>query len=68
VERDTDDTGLAGNALGTPGEVTGLETESTELLVTTTGADKVDALCAQTGVGGLAALLESSVERNTISL
>lgn len=63
VVRDTDDTGLAGNTLGAPREVTGLETESTVLLVTTTGADQVDALGANTGVGGLAALLEGSVEK-----
>jgi len=63
VERDTDDTGLAGNTLGAPGEVTGLDTEGTELLVTTTGADQVDALGTNTSVGGLATLLESSVGR-----
>jgi len=63
VEGHSDDTGLAGDTLGAPGEVAGLETESTELLVTTTGADQVDALGANTGVGGLTALLERSVER-----
>lgn len=68
VERDTDDTGLAGNALGAPGEVTGLETEGTVLLVTTTGADQVDALGTDTGVGGLATLLESSVGEESVGL
>ena len=60
VVGDNDDTGLAGDALGAPREVTGLETESTELAVATTGADKVDTLGADTGVGGLATLLERS--------
>ena len=60
VVHDTNDTGLAGNALRSPREVAGLETEGTELAVTTTGTDKVDTLGADTGVGGLAALLEGS--------
>lgn len=53
-----DDTGLAGDALGTPREVARLETEGTELAVTTTGADQVDSLSTNTGVGRLATLLE----------
>ena len=61
VEGDTEHTGLAGDTLGAPREVAGLETESTVLLVTTTGADQVDALGTDTGVGGLATLLKSSV-------
>lgn len=61
VEGHSNDTGLAGDTLGAPREVTRLETETTELLVATTGADKVDALGANTGVGGLTTLLESSV-------
>lgn len=63
VEGHSDDTGLARDTLGAPGEVTGLETESTELLVTTTGADKVNALATDAGVGGLATLLERSARR-----
>jgi hypothetical protein len=62
VEGDTDDTALAGNALGTPGEVAGVETESAELAVATTGAHEMDTLSSDTGVGGLATLLESSGE------
>lgn len=61
VVHDTNDTGLAGNALRSPREVTGLETEGTELLVATTGTDKVDSLVTKTGVGGLATLVERSV-------
>lgn len=61
VVHDTNDTGLAGNALRSPREVAGLETEGTELLVTTTGTDKVDSLVTKTGVGGLATLVERSV-------
>ncbi len=59
VVDDTDDTGLLGDALGTPGEVTGIKTESAELAVAAAGADEVDTLGANTGVGRLAALLES---------
>lgn len=68
VEGHSNDTGLAGDTLGAPREVTGLETETTELLVTTTGADKVDALGANTGVGGLTTLLERSVERRHVRI
>lgn len=59
VVDDTDDTSLLGDALGAPGEVAGLETQSTELAVAAAGADKMDTLSANTGIGRLAALLES---------
>lgn len=39
VVHDIDDTGLTGARLGTPGEVSGLQTKSAELLVTTHGTD-----------------------------
>lgn len=61
VEGDTDNADLAGDALAAPGEVAGVETETTELAVAATGADKVDALGADSGGGGLTALLERSV-------
>lgn len=61
VVLDVDDTGLAGAALGRPGEVTGVETEGTVLVVTAAGPDDVDALGSDTGVRGLAAQLESSL-------
>jgi hypothetical protein len=61
VVGDGNDTGLAGSALGSPGEVTGLETEGTVLVVAATGADDVDALSTDTGVGGLATSFESSL-------
>ena len=61
VVRHTNHTGLAGNTLGAPGEVTGVETEGTELLVTTTSADQVNSLGTDTGVGGLTTLVERSV-------
>lgn len=60
VEGDGDDTDLAGDALTAPGEVAGVEAQGAELAVAAAGADKVDAFAADTGVGGLAALLESS--------
>jgi hypothetical protein len=59
VVDDTNDTGLLGDALGAPREVAGVETQSTELAVAATGADKMDTLSANTGIGGLATLLES---------
>lgn len=59
VVDDTDDTGLLGDALRAPGEIAGLETQSTELAVSAAGADKMNTLRANTGIGGLAALLES---------
>jgi hypothetical protein len=42
VVSDGDNTGLLGDSLGSPGEVTGVETETTELAVSSTGADNVD--------------------------
>lgn len=61
VVSDTDDTGLAGAALGGPGEVAGVEAQGAVLVVTTAGADGVDALGANTGVGGLATSFESAL-------
>jgi hypothetical protein len=61
VVGDGNDTGLAGAALGGPGEVTGVETEGTVLVVTTASADGVDSLGADLGVGTLAASLESAL-------
>lgn len=45
--------GLSGNTLGSPREVTGLNSQSSELLVATSGSDTVDTLGADLGVGGL---------------
>jgi len=61
VVGDDDDTGLAGAALGGPGEVTRVETEGTVLVVAAAGADDVDSLGADTGVGLLTAGLESAL-------
>lgn len=61
VVGDDDDTGLAGDTLGGPGEVTGVETEGTVLVVAATGADGVDALGADTGLRRLATKLESAL-------
>jgi hypothetical protein len=55
------DTSLAGASLRGPGEVARVETESTVLVVTATGADGVDALGTDTGVRRLAARLEGSL-------
>ena len=61
MERDDDDTDLAGNSLRGPREVAGLETEGTELAVTTTGADEMDSLSTDTGIGLLSACFESAL-------
>lgn len=61
VVGDDDHTGLAGAALGGPGEVARVETESTVLVVTAAGTHDVDTLGTDTGVGGLATSLESSL-------
>lgn len=61
VVGDGNDTGLAGAALGAPGEVARVEAQGTELVVTAAGADGVDTLGADTGVGTLAASLESAL-------
>lgn len=61
VVGDGDDTGLAGAALGSPGEVTRLQTESTVLVVAATGSDGVNTLGTDTGVGTLSASLESAL-------
>lgn len=61
VVGDGDDTGLAGAALGGPGEVAAVEAEGAELVVAAAGADGVDALGADTGVGTLAASFESAL-------
>lgn len=56
-----DDAAFPGDALGAPGEVAGVEAHGAELAIAAAGADEVDAFGADAGVGGLAALLESSV-------
>lgn len=58
---DADDTGLAGAALGGPGEVAGVETQGAVLVVAAAGADRVDSLGADTGAGTLATGLESAL-------
>ncbi len=60
VESHSDDADFAGDTLATPREVAGIETQGAELAVSAAGAHKMDALAADTGVGGLAALLERS--------
>ena len=61
VVGDDDNTGLAGDTLGSPGEVTGVETQGTVLVVAATGADGVDSLGTDPGVGLLTAGLESAL-------
>jgi hypothetical protein len=61
MEGDGNDTDLAGNTLRSPGEVAGVEAEGTEFAVSTTGADEMDSLCANTGVGWLTAGFESAL-------
>lgn len=63
---DDDDANLAGNALTAPGEVAALQTQGSVFGVATSGAHKMDSLVADTGVGWLTALLESSVVQKTM--
>ena len=58
---DDDHADLAGNALRGPREVAGLETQSAELSVATTGTDEMDSLGSDTGVGFLSAGFESAL-------
>jgi hypothetical protein len=61
VVGDGDDTGLAGAALGGPGEVARVEAQGAVLVVAAAGADGVHTLGANTGVGALAAGFESAL-------
>lgn len=61
VVGDGDDARLACAALGGPGKVTRLEAQGAVLVVAAAGADGVDTLGADTGVGTLAASLESAL-------
>ncbi len=58
---DNNDTGLAGAALRGPGEVARVETQSTVFVIAAAGADGVDSLGTDTGVGLLTAGLESAL-------
>lgn len=60
VVGDDDNPSFAGDALRTPSEVAGLETQSSEFAVAAAGTDEMDALRTDTGVGRLTAFLESS--------
>ena len=60
MERHGDDAHFAGDALGAPREVARVEAQGAEFAVAAARADEVDAFGADAGVGGLAALLESS--------
>lgn len=57
-----DDADLAGDTLAAPREVAGFEAQGAVFGVAATGADKMDALGTDTGVGWLATFLEGSVE------
>lgn len=61
MEGHADHADFAGYAFGAPGEVAGFKAKAAVFGVTATGADEMDTLCADTGVGWLAALLESSI-------
>lgn len=61
VVDDRSDSGLSGDTLAGPREVTGLNSESSELLVTTTGSHGVNSLTANLGHGWLTAQFELSL-------
>ena len=60
VESDDDDTDFASDSLTAPAEVAALEAQSAVLGVASSGADKVNSLVADTGVGWLTSLLEGT--------
>jgi len=60
MEGNGDDTDLPRDALRAPREVAGVKAQRAEFAVAATGADKMDALCANTSIGRLTTLLESS--------
>lgn len=61
VVGDDDDTGLAGAALRGPGEIARVETQGAVLVVTAAGADAVDSLGTNSGVGLLSTRLENAL-------
>lgn len=61
VEGHSQDTDFARDAFGAPGEVAGVDSQSTELAVAAADTDEMDALGTDSGVGGLTTLFESSV-------
>lgn len=66
MERHANYADFARYAFGAPGEVAGFEAESAVLGVTTTGADHMDTLGANTCVGWLAALLKGPISRSML--
>lgn len=67
MEGDGDDADLARDALAAPGEVARVDAQAAELAVAAAGADEVDALGADAGVGRLATFLEGSVVRISVA-
>ena len=61
MEGHADDTDFAGYSFRAPGEISTFEAEAAIFSVTTTGADEMDTLGADSGVGWLAAFLKGSV-------
>lgn len=61
VVDNTSDSGLSGHTLGSPREVTGLNSQSSELLVSTSGSHGVDSLGTDLGVGRLTTQLKLSL-------
>ena len=67
VEGHADDAHFARDAFGGPAETAGVDAEGPILGVPATGADEMDSLGADAGVGWLAAFLESSGMRESVS-
>ena len=61
MKRHADDTDFAGYSFRAPREIATFEAEAAILSVTTTGADEMDTLGADSGIGWLAAFLKGSV-------
>ena len=68
VVDDVDDTGLASDRLGAPGEVSGVETEGSVLLVSSADANGVDSLRPELGHGSRTSQLELSLHADRVAL
>lgn len=65
VEGDDDDSDLAGHTFASPAEVAAVEAKGSVLGVASSGADEVNSLAADTGVGRLTSLFEGTAKQET---
>lgn len=61
MERNDNDTGLAGDSLAAPAEIACVQSETSELSVAAAGSYEMDSLRADTGVGWLSSFFKGSL-------